>query len=111
MILNISIVIITIITFFVTSILFGLEIPLYLAIGTISLLVYIYSQDPLVRMLSGWLGRLGLLLFAVSLIYYIKTGTILPENPFQFKFLLVGLRLSGEQTARIIQIFKEMMFR
>lgn len=109
MIYNLLVIIITIIAFLVTSILFGLEVPLYLAIGTIGLLAYIYSQDPLVRMLSGWLGRIGLLLFVISLVYYIKTGTILPENPFQFKFLLVGLKLSGEQTVHIIRIFKEMI--
>ena len=76
-----------VITFYV----FGAELPLYLLLATIGLLLYVYSKNPEVKLVSGIVGRLFATLFVISLLYYFGTRTFFPDDPFTFRFLKIGI--------------------
>ncbi len=75
------------ITFFV----FGIELPLYLFAAVIGMLMYAYSKNPVIGFIGGWIGRLSIVLFIVSLIYYLGTKSFFPSNPFNFIFIGTGV--------------------
>ena len=77
-------------TFFV----FGAELPIYLLLAGIGFLVYIYSKNPAMRLIGGFFGRLFATLFIISVFYYFGTKTFFPDDPFNFRFLKIGLQFS-----------------
>ncbi len=80
------------ITFYV----FGAELPVYLLFALSGLFLYMYSENPSLKFIGGFSGRLFATLFMISLIYYFGTRTFFPSNPFNFIFLKVGLQLTIE---------------
>ncbi|MBI2542845.1 MAG: hypothetical protein HYW24_01540 [Candidatus Aenigmarchaeota archaeon] len=89
-----------VITFYV----FGVELPVYLILGTTGLYFYIYSKNPFVKLFSGWIGRISIVLFIISLFYYFGTNTFFPDNPVNFRFLSVGIAFINEQSERLGEI-------
>ncbi|MBU5537478.1 MAG: hypothetical protein QW818_01550 [Candidatus Aenigmatarchaeota archaeon] len=79
-----------VITFWV----FGAELPLYLILAVGGLIVYIYSENPNWKFIGGFIGRFFATLFIVSLIYYFGTKTFFPVDPFNFKFMKIGLQFT-----------------
>ena len=79
-----------VITFYV----FGAELPLYLILAISGLLLYIYSKEPGVKFVGGFIGRLFATLFIISLLYYLGTKTFLPSDPLNFRFLKLGIQFS-----------------
>lgn len=71
-------------------IVFGMELALYLAASLIGLALWIYSEDPLLKMIGGYVGRFGTIFLIVALLYYLFSGRIFPENPFEFKILITA---------------------
>lgn len=95
--LGISIVIAFVILLF----LFGIEVPLYFALGAGGLFAYAYSENPVLKFAGGWMGRFFIVLSIVALFYYYWTRTFFPDDPFQFKFLPVGINFLNEATRSI----------
>ena len=79
-----------VITFYV----FGAELPLYLFLATVGLLIYVYSDNPTWKFLGGLIGRLFATLFIISLLYYFGTRTFFPADLFNFRFLKIGVQFS-----------------
>ena len=79
-----------IITFYV----FGAELPLYLLLTIAGLLLYVYSENPGLKFVSGYVGRFFAVLFIISLLYYFGTKTFFPTDPLNFRFLKVGIQFT-----------------
>lgn len=79
-----------VITFYV----FGIELPLYLLLAAAGLLLYAYSENPTWKFFGGLFGRLFTVLFIISLLYYFGTKTFFPGDPFNFRFLKVGIQFT-----------------
>ncbi len=80
------------ITFYV----FGAELPLYLLLALIGLLLYAYSNSITLKFAGGMMGRLFATLFLISLIYYFGTKTFFPQDIFNFRFLKIGIQFTIE---------------
>lgn len=78
------------ITFYV----FGAELPLYLLLAVVGLLLYVYSENPTWKFAGGFVGRLFATLFVISLIYYFSTKTFFPTDPLNFRFLKIGIQFT-----------------
>ena len=78
----------------ITFWIFGVELPLYLILAIGGLLIYIYSSEPAWKFAGGFVGRLFATLFLISLLYYFGTITFFPADPFNFRFLIVGIQFS-----------------
>lgn len=93
----------------ITFIIFGAELPTYLTLGIIGLTMY-NSQNPFLRFTGVFLSRIFIILFFVTFFYYFGVRTFFPENPFEFKFLMVGLDYFNETSNRIgefvLRLFK-----
>ena len=85
----------------ISFLIFGVEMPVYLAIAVGGISVYIFSDNPILQVVFGWIGRLAAVLFIVSMIYYIGTGTFFPKNPTEFRFLSVGISFLGDLSDKI----------
>ncbi|MBI2084117.1 MAG: hypothetical protein HYT70_00680 [Candidatus Aenigmarchaeota archaeon] len=85
----------------VTFYVFGAELPIYLLISVIGLFLYTTASNPLVKFSGGWVGRLAVILFLVSLVYYMVTSNFFPENIFEFKFFMAGTSFVGEQSKNL----------
>lgn len=79
-----------VITFYV----FGAELPLYLLLALVGLILYVYSENPTWKLFGGFIGRLFATLFIISLIYYFGTRAFFPADPLNFRFLKVGIQFS-----------------
>lgn len=73
---------------------FGMELPLYLILAISGLLVYVYSPNPGVKFIAGFVMRLFATLFIISLIYYLGTRTFFPDDPIDFRFLKIGIQFT-----------------
>jgi len=78
----------------VTFYVFGAELPLYLLLAVAGLLLYVYSENPTMKFAGGLVGRFFATLFIISLLYYFSTKTFLPSDPFNFRFLKVGIQFT-----------------
>lgn len=76
---------------FVSFVVFGAELPVYLGVAISGLSLYIFSNNPILQIIGGWIGRLATILFIVSLVYYVSTGTFFPTDPIEFRFYTVGI--------------------
>ncbi|MBI1978640.1 MAG: hypothetical protein HYS62_01100 [Candidatus Aenigmarchaeota archaeon] len=80
----------------ITFWIFGVELPLYLILAIAGLLLYVYSSEPAWKFAGGFVGRLFATLFLISLLYYFGTRTFFPPDPFNFRFLIVGVQFTIE---------------
>jgi hypothetical protein len=71
----------------------GIAITFY-AFG--GLFLYVYSENPGLKFVGGFIGRLFATLFIISLIYYFGTKTFFPNDIVNFRFLKIGIQLSIE---------------
>lgn len=94
-------VIFVIVTIGIFFYIFGAELPVYLIFTFIGLFFYIYSENPLLKFIGGWIGRLSAVLFLISLIYYISIKFFFPENIFEFRFLAIGITFVNEQAKNL----------
>lgn len=78
----------------ITFYIFGAELPIYLILAIVGLLLYVYSQNPTWKFAGGVIGRLFVTLFIISIIYYFGTRTFFPSDPFNFRFLTVGVQFT-----------------
>lgn len=85
----------------VTFYVFGAELPVYLLLAIVGLVLYAYSNNPFLKFAGGWIGRLFAVLFVISLFYYFGTKTFFPDDQFNFVFLSVGIGLINEGANRI----------
>ena len=92
-----------------TFLIFGVELPLYLGIGGISLMLFIFSENPLVRYISGWTANIFLSLFLIALIYYTSGKVFLPDNPFEFRFFFFGLNILSQTPVAIGNFVKYLL--
>jgi len=79
-----------VITFYV----FGAELPLYLLLTIGSLFLYVYSENPTLKFVGGFVGRLFATLLIISLLYYFGTKTFFPTDPLNFRFLKIGIQFT-----------------
>ena len=79
-----------VITFYV----FGAELPFYLLLTIVGLLLYAYSENMGLKFVGGYVGRFFAVLFIISLLYYFGTKTFFPTDPFNFRFLKVGTQFT-----------------
>ena len=75
---------------------FGTELPTYLLLALGGLFLYAYSENPGLKFVGGFIGRLFATLFIISLIYYFGTKTFFPNDIVNFRFLKIGIQLSIE---------------
>lgn len=78
----------------ITFWIFGAELPLYLLLAIGGLLLYAYSENIGVKLVSGYVGRVFAVLFIISLLYYFGTRTFFPTDIFNFRFLKVGVQFA-----------------
>jgi type II restriction/modification system DNA methylase subunit YeeA len=79
-----------IITFWI----FGAELPTYLFLTLVGLLMYSYATNIAVKFAGGYIGRFFAVLFVISLLYYFGTKTFFPADPLNFRFLKVGIEFT-----------------
>ena len=80
----------------ITFYIFGAELPLYLLFALAGLLLYAYSENYSLKFAGGFIGRLFATLFLISLFYYFGTRTFFPSDPFNFRFLKIGIQFTIE---------------
>ncbi len=73
---------------------FGFEMPIYLLLMAIGFMSYTYSDNPGVKFVGGFIGRFFATLFIISMMYYLGTKTFFPADPFNFRFLSIGIQFS-----------------
>ncbi len=73
---------------------FGVEMPIYLLLAIVGLLVYAYSPNLVMKFVAGYVGRFFAVLFIISMFYYIGTKAFFPSDPFTFRFFSTGIIFS-----------------
>jgi len=71
----------------VPSLFIGFELPLYLGMGLLGTMMWLYVEDPALNFIGSQLARVGFILFVVAFMYYFFSGSILGTQPFEFRFL------------------------
>ena len=71
----------------ITSIFLGYEAPFYYGISLIGFAFWRFGNDEKVKKIGTIICLVGTLLFFITFVYYLISGIIFPDKPFEFKTL------------------------
>jgi len=71
----------------ITSIFLGYEAPFYYGIGLIGFAFWRFGLDDRTKKAGIIVCVIGTLLFFITFVYYLVSGIVFPDQPFEFKTL------------------------